>query len=167
MVQNSQKYRLQYRATRSSICSFARSAHSFACSGLLASLAPSTALTRLLARSLPRSWESELLDGYSVCFFFFFIFDHSEMTFTGDSVCQCKSSVAFSSWWHRSCVSRLADLNLRCMTRGLWSQECTVGQNREKHRIHSHLIIHYLKSKGVSEMSERANEEAQRSVRAK
>ena len=40
---------------------FARTAHSFACSGLLASLAPSAALTRSLARSLrslPRSWES-------------------------------------------------------------------------------------------------------------
>ena len=43
---------------------FARTAHSFACSGLLASLAPSATLTHLLARSLrslPRSWESELL----------------------------------------------------------------------------------------------------------
>ena len=35
---------------------------SFACSGLLASLSPSAALTRLLARSLrslPRSWDSD------------------------------------------------------------------------------------------------------------
>ena len=43
---------------------FAHTAHSFACSGLLASLAPSAALTRLLARSLrslPRSWDSEFL----------------------------------------------------------------------------------------------------------
>ena len=41
-------------------------------------LAPSAALTRSLARSLrslPRSWESELLDGYFVCVFP--IFDHS------------------------------------------------------------------------------------------
>ena len=59
---NSQEYRLEYWATRSSICSFARTAHLFACSGLLASLAPSAALTRSLARSLrslPRSWDSE------------------------------------------------------------------------------------------------------------
>ena len=62
MVNNSQKYRLEYWATRSSVRSFARTAHSFACSGLLASLAPSAALTCSLAcslRSLPRSWDSE------------------------------------------------------------------------------------------------------------
>ena len=67
--QNSQKYRLQYWATHSSVRSFAHTAHLFARSGLLASLAPSAVLTRLLARSLPRSWETELLDGYFVCFF--------------------------------------------------------------------------------------------------
>ena len=64
LVDNSQKYRLQYWATRSSVRSFARTAHSFACSGLLASLAPSAALTRSLARSLrslPCSWGSEFL----------------------------------------------------------------------------------------------------------
>ena len=64
MVDNSQEYRLQYWATRSSVRSFARIAHSFACSGLLASLAPSAVLTRSLARSLrslPRSWESKFL----------------------------------------------------------------------------------------------------------
>ena len=75
MVENSQKYRLQYWATRSSVRSFTRIAHSFACSGLLASLAPSAALTRSLARSLrslPRSWESELLDGDFVCVFSYF-----------------------------------------------------------------------------------------------
>ena len=43
---------------------FARTAHSLACSRLLASLAPFAALTRSLARllrSLPCLWESELL----------------------------------------------------------------------------------------------------------
>ena len=45
MVENSQEYRLKYWTTRLSVCSFARTAHSFAYSGLLASLAPSTALT--------------------------------------------------------------------------------------------------------------------------
>ena len=43
---------------------FARTAHLFACFGLLASLAPSAALTRSLARSLrslPRSWERGFL----------------------------------------------------------------------------------------------------------
>ena len=39
-------------AIRSSVHSFARTAHSFACSALLASLARSAALIRLLARSL-------------------------------------------------------------------------------------------------------------------
>ena len=75
MVDNSQEYRLKYWATRSSVRSFARTAHSFACCGLLASLAPSAALTRSLARSLrslPRSLDSELLDGYFVCVFFHF-----------------------------------------------------------------------------------------------
>ena len=47
MVDNSQEYRLQYWATRS----FVRTAQLFACSGLLASLAPSAALTRSLVRS--------------------------------------------------------------------------------------------------------------------
>ena len=57
--------------------SFARTAHLFACSGLLASFAPSAVLTRLLARSLrslPGSWDSEWLAILSV---FFSIFDHS------------------------------------------------------------------------------------------
>ena len=69
--QINQKRKLKNWATRSSVrlftCtahSFARTTHSFACFGLLASLAPSAALTRSLARSLrspPRSWESEFL----------------------------------------------------------------------------------------------------------
>ena len=54
VVWNNQKYRLKYWATRTSVCSFARTAHSFACSGLLASLAASAALTR----SLACSWDS-------------------------------------------------------------------------------------------------------------
>ena len=49
MVENSQKYRLKYWATRSSVRSFARTTHSFACSVLLALLARSAALTRSLA----------------------------------------------------------------------------------------------------------------------
>ena len=44
--------RKKYWATHSSVPSFARTAHSFACSGLLASLAPSASLTHLLAHSL-------------------------------------------------------------------------------------------------------------------
>ena len=50
----------------------ARTAHLFAWSGLIASLAPSAGLTHSLARSLrslPRSWDSEWLDGYYVCVF--------------------------------------------------------------------------------------------------
>ena len=34
----------------------------------------------------------------------------------------------------------------------------TVGQNRKKHRMNSHLINHFPTSEGVSEVSERANE---------
>ena len=64
MVQISHKLRCQYLATRLSVCLFARTAHLFARSALLALLARSTALIRLLARSLrslpslPSSWES-------------------------------------------------------------------------------------------------------------
>ena len=64
VVWNKQESRHKYWATRSSICSFACTAHSFACSGLLASLAPTATLTRSLAcslRSLPRSLEREFL----------------------------------------------------------------------------------------------------------
>ena len=63
MGQNNKESRLQFWAIRSSVCSFARTAHSFACSAMLASLARSAALTRSLAHSL-RLWESERLDGY-------------------------------------------------------------------------------------------------------
>ena len=57
-----QESRRKYWANRSSVRSSALTAHSFTCSGLLSSLAPSAALTRLLARSLcslPRSRERE------------------------------------------------------------------------------------------------------------
>ena len=43
--QDNHQDRLEYWATRSSVRSFARTAHSFACSALLASLARSAALT--------------------------------------------------------------------------------------------------------------------------
>ena len=49
--------RVEYWAIRSPVPSFARTAHSFACSALLASLARPAALTRSLARSLRSSWE--------------------------------------------------------------------------------------------------------------
>ena len=52
VVWKNQESRRKYWATRSSVRSFARTAHSLACSGLLASLAPSAALTHSLARSL-------------------------------------------------------------------------------------------------------------------
>ena len=47
--QNSQELGGKYWVTRSSVCSIAHTAHLFACSGLLALLAPSAALTRSLA----------------------------------------------------------------------------------------------------------------------
>ena len=59
--QNNQKYRLKYWATRSSVRSFARTAHSFACSGLLALLASSAVFLARSLRSRPRSWDSEYL----------------------------------------------------------------------------------------------------------
>ena len=62
---------MHYWATRLSVPLFACKAHSFACSGLLASLAPFAVLTCSLARSL-RSWDSDWLDGYFVCVFFHF-----------------------------------------------------------------------------------------------
>ena len=48
-----------------------------------------------------------------------------------------------------------------CIYRG------TEGQNREKHRMNTHPIIHCPTSKGVSEMSERASKRAQQSRRVK
>ena len=60
------------------VCLFTPTAHSFACSALLALLALSAALTHSLARSrcsLPRSWDSEWLDGYFSVFFS--LLDHS------------------------------------------------------------------------------------------
>jgi len=80
--QNSQESGRKYWATHSSIRSFARTAHSFACSGLLASLAPSAALTRSLARSLrslPRSWESEFLMSQNDL-----VLSHSELAYVRD-----------------------------------------------------------------------------------
>ena len=56
--------RWKYWATRSSVYLFARTAHSFACSALLAKLTRSIAPTRSLARSLPSSGHSDWLDGY-------------------------------------------------------------------------------------------------------
>ena len=76
MVQNRQKYRMKYWVTRSSFCSFTRTAHSFACTALLASHARSAALTlspTCSLRSLPCSWDSEWLDGYFFCVFFLFL----------------------------------------------------------------------------------------------
>ena len=52
MVQNNQESRRKYGTTRSSICSFACTAHLFACSSMLTLLRCSTALICLLARSL-------------------------------------------------------------------------------------------------------------------
>ena len=56
-------WRVEYWAIRSSVRSFAHTAHSFACSALLASFARSAALIHSLApltRSLRSSWERDL-----------------------------------------------------------------------------------------------------------
>ena len=67
---------LLVRSLVCSHCSLIRLLH-IARFALLASLARSAALTHLLAhsltRSLPRSWESELFDGYFFCIFFFIV----------------------------------------------------------------------------------------------
>ena len=44
---------------------------------------------------------------------------------------------------------------------------CTMVEDGKKHRQNSHLIIHFLTNEGVSEVSERANEWAQRRAGAK
>merc|ERR1712081_71167 len=77
VVWNKQEWRRKYWATRSSLRSFACTAHSFACYGLLASLVPSAALTRSLAHfahSLARGTANDWMAILSV---FFSIFDHS------------------------------------------------------------------------------------------
>ena len=51
--QNIRKKILEFGNTRSSVHSFARTAHSFACSTLITSLAHSAALTRLLTSLIP------------------------------------------------------------------------------------------------------------------
>ena len=63
--QNDPEYRLKYWATCSSIRSFARTAHLFPRSALLASLARSTPFTRSLARGAVNDW---------MAFFFLYFF---------------------------------------------------------------------------------------------
>ena len=77
--QNNQEYRLQYWATRSSVRLFARTAHLFACSALLASLVCSAALSRSLAHlahSLARGTVIDKMTIYSVFFFLFWPIVH-------------------------------------------------------------------------------------------
>ena len=68
--QNNQKYRLKYRATRSSVRSFARTAHSFACSELLALLMHHPALAYSLT-SLTPSLVGQWMNGWLFCLCFF------------------------------------------------------------------------------------------------
>ena len=69
MTTNNKKSRYKYWATRSSVCSSARTTHSFSCFALLA--LPVCSAT--LSSSLPHYWDSERLDGY-FCSGFFFLF---------------------------------------------------------------------------------------------
>ena len=95
VIQNIQKYRLKYWASCSSIHSFARTTHSFACSTLLASLARSAALIHSLARllhSLPSGTVNDWMAIYSV---FFSILDHSGIERSG-----CMLGGKFQrKWW--------------------------------------------------------------------
>ena len=80
MVQISQESRRKYWVTRSSVRSFARTAHSLACSGLLALLAllaPSAALTRSLAHFAHSLARGTVNDWMAILSAFFSIFDHS------------------------------------------------------------------------------------------
>ena len=81
MVDNSQEYRLQCWATRSSVPSFARTAHSFACSRLLTSLALRSPICLLahFAHSLARGTVNNWMAILPV---FFSIFDHSVPIFS-------------------------------------------------------------------------------------
>ena len=75
--QINKKPRCKYWATHSSVRSFTRTAHSFACSTLLASLARSAALTYSLAHfahSLPCGKVNDQIAIHSV---FFSVLDHS------------------------------------------------------------------------------------------
>ena len=74
--QNNQESRLEYWATRSSVRSFARTAHSFACSALVALLACSTALICLLACSLTPELVGKLMIRW-LFLLFFSVMDHS------------------------------------------------------------------------------------------
>ena len=68
--QINQKPRQKYWATRSSICLFACTTHSFACSALLALLTCSVALTCSLAHSLALGTVNNSMAIYSVFFLF-------------------------------------------------------------------------------------------------
>ena len=79
MVDNSQEYRLKYWATRSSIRSFTRTAHSFACFGLLRSRPPLHSLVCSLAHFAHSLARGTVNDWLAVLSVFFSIFDHSVM----------------------------------------------------------------------------------------
>ena len=79
MVENRKERRCKYWATRSSFRSFARTAHSFACSGLLALLARSAALTRSLAHFAHSLARGTVNDCMAILSVFFPVFDHSVM----------------------------------------------------------------------------------------
>ena len=74
IIDSSQEYRLQYWATRLSICSFARTPYLFAYSALLASLARTAALTCSLAHSLTHSLACVTVNDYMAIFPLFFLF---------------------------------------------------------------------------------------------
>ena len=85
MLQNNQEYRRKRWATRSSVRSFARTAHSFACSALLALLAHSAALIHSLPRSLTHSLACGKVNDWIAIFDLFFLFwnlDHSKLGLT-------------------------------------------------------------------------------------
>ena len=100
MLQNNKESRSKYWATRLSVCSFARTAHSFTCSTLLyiarfacslCLLAMLRSFIRLLTYSLPSSWKIGFCQWYEYAianftkvndlmanfFCFFSVLDHS------------------------------------------------------------------------------------------
>ena len=89
MVQNNQKSRLKYSATRSSIRLFACTIHSFTCSTLLASLMRSAVLTYWLTcspgHSHTRGIVNDMMNALSVSFS---VLDHSGTGMNGQTTWQ-------------------------------------------------------------------------------
>ena len=110
--QNNQEYRLNYWATCSSVCFFARTAHSFACSTLCASLALRCA--HWFARSLTHSLTSgKMYDLIAILPAFFFCADHGELEWLLKNRALPLFSLLYGGSFH--CPNPLETLNEFCL----------------------------------------------------